>query len=294
MSDIKVKENPEITAEKPILTFENVSKIFFKNTPKEFTAIKDVNFQVDDIEHEGEFIALLGPSGCGKSTVMNIIAGLSPHFPPTSGKALLRGEPITGPGKDRGMIFQKYSSFPHLTVLQNIMFGIELMSEADKKELLNAEPDKDIITNYAMDWVKKVKLEGNEYKYPNQLSGGMQQRVAIARTLALKPRIILMDEPFSALDEPTRLSMQDLLHNLWLETQSTVFMISHSISEAVFLADRIWMFTPSPGTIAFEISDLPRATDNALFEQEKPDFKENVMVITEHFQKIAENRESFS
>jgi len=291
VSDIKIDKKPLIKSEKPIISFKNVTKTFFPDTPKAFTAIKDINFEVEDLEDKGEFIALIGPSGCGKSTVINIISGLSPHFPPTEGKVLLRGEPITGPGKDRGMIFQKYSSFPHMTVLQNISYGIEIMSEDDKKELLGDSVTKDAIRDYAMEWIEKVKLTGNEYKYPNQLSGGMQQRVAIARTLALRPRIILLDEPFSALDEPTRLSMQDLLRNLWLETKSTVFMISHSISEAVYLADRIWMFTPSPGTIVTEISDLPAATDEALKEQEKADFKENVMLITEVFQKIAENRE---
>ena len=291
MSGIKIEKNPSIKTSKPIVSFRNVSKVFFQGTPKEFTAIENVNFEVEDIENEGEFIALIGPSGCGKSTVLNIIAGLFPHFPPTTGKALLRGEPIVGPGKDRGMIFQKYSSFPHMTVLQNIAYGVEIMSEDDKKELLDGDISTSAIKDYAMEWIDKVKLSGNEYKYPNQLSGGMQQRVAIARTLALEPRIILLDEPFSALDEPTRLSMQDLLKNLWKETRSTVFMISHSISEAVYLADRVWMFTPSPGTIAVEISDLPKCEDLALIEQEKPDFKENVMIITETFQQIAEKRE---
>lgn len=291
MSNIKINKNPSIKTSKPIVSFEDVSKIFFPGTPKQFKAIENINFEVEDLEDEGEFIAIIGPSGCGKSTVLNIIAGLFPHFPPTTGKALLRGLPITGPGKDRGMIFQKYSSFPHMTVIQNIAYGIEIMHEDERRELLGGDTSKTAIKDYAMDWIDKVKLSGNEYKYPNQLSGGMQQRVAIARTLALEPRIILLDEPFSALDEPTRFSMQDLLKNLWEETKSTVFMISHSISEAVYLADRIWMFTPSPGRIAVEISDLPKCKDNALSEQEKPDFKENVMLITETFQQIAEKRE---
>lgn len=292
---IKVTENLEVASGETIVSFSGVSKTFYKGTPKEFTAIKDVNFAVEDRPNKGEFIALLGPSGCGKSTVINIIAGLAPHFPQTTGKVLLHGEPITGPGRDRGMIFQKYSSFPHLNVLQNVSFGIDLLSEEDKGRLIGvSRPSKKDVFDYTMEWIKAVKLEGHEYKFPHQLSGGMQQRAAIARTLALKPRIILMDEPFSALDEPTRLSMHDLLLDLWRKTCSTVFLVSHSISEAVFLADRIWMFTPSPGTIALEVSDLPEMEGDALYEQEKSSFKENVMIITEAFQKTIKVREPFS
>ncbi len=140
-----------------------------------------------------------------------------------------------------------------------------------------------------MKWLRRVRLEGSEYKYPHQLSGGMQQRVAIARTLALKPRIILMDEPFSALDEPTRLLMQNLILELWREVEATVFIISHSIAEAVYLGDRIWVFSKSPGTIAMEISGIPKFVGNALEEQEKPEFKENVKIVTEAFQQICES-----
>ncbi|MDQ7825637.1 MAG: ABC transporter ATP-binding protein [Candidatus Eremiobacteraeota bacterium] len=291
MSTLQITENPVIakTTDIPaVVTFRNVSKTFFKGTPREFTAIENVNFEVDDIPGKGEFIALIGPSGCGKSTVLNIIAGLGPHFPPTTGEAYVRNSPIMGPGKDRGMIFQKYSSFPQRTVLSNVTFGIELMSREDQKELIGAEPTRQNMEEYAMRWIHRVRLDGNEQKFPHQLSGGMQQRVAIARTLALKPRIILMDEPFSALDEPTRLVMQDLILELWREVEATVFIISHSIAEAVYLGDRIWIFTNSPGTIAMEIRNLPQMQAGALMEQEKAEFKENVMIVTEAFQKFNE------
>lgn len=293
-----IQDNPSIhdkTGNVPIVKFEGVSKTFYKGTKKEFTAIKDVSFEVEDREDKGQFIALLGPSGCGKSTVINIIAGLTPHFPHTTGKVLLHGKPLEGPGRDRGMIFQKYSSFPHLNVLQNVAFGVMLMSQNDRDALLEKKnASYDDVAEYAMEWIDAVKLKGNEYKFPHELSGGMQQRAAIARTLSMKPRIILMDEPFSALDEPTRLSMQDLTLNLWRKTKSTVFLVTHSISEAVFLADRIWMFSPSPGTIKLEVADLPEMEGDALLEQEKSVFKENVLMITEAFQKITKVREPFS
>lgn len=275
----------------PIISFRNVGKIFNEGTIREAEAVHHINFTVEDTPGKGEFIALIGPSGCGKSTVMNMIAGLSPHFPPTSGEVLLHGKPVAGPGRDRGMIFQRYSSFPNRTVLGNVTFGLETMGRITRNAFLGCEATADDIRDYAMQWIRKVNLTGSEYKYPHQLSGGMQQRVAIARTLALKPEIILMDEPFSALDEPTRLAMQDLILEIWRETSATVFIISHSITEAVFLGDRLWLFTPSPGTIAMEIRDLPKNAGSALEEQEKPQFKENVMIVTEAFQKIMARKE---
>lgn len=292
MAELQVRSKPEIkkSTDKPaVVKFTNVSKIFYPGTRREFTAIQDINFEVDDIPGVGEFIAIIGPSGCGKSTMLNIIAGLGPHFPPTSGEVLVRDRPVTGPGKDRGMIFQKYSSFPNRDVLHNVTFGIEIMSEQERREHLGVEPTRENIDEYAMQWIRRVKLDGSEYKYPHQLSGGMQQRVAIARTLALKPGIILMDEPFSALDEPTRLLMQDLILTLWREIEATVFIISHSIAEAVYLGDRIWVFSKAPGTIGVEIRGIPKFTGNALEEQEKPEFKENVKIVTEAFQQICES-----
>ena len=160
-----------------------------------FTALHDLSFAVEDEPDAGEFVAIIGPSGCGKSTMLNLIAGFQE---PTSGDVLAGGVRVAGPGRDRGMIFQQYSSFPNLTVLGNVMFGLNI----NGGELNLSRGDR---ADRAMDLIRQVGLEGHERKYPHQLSGGQQQRVAIARTLALEPPILLMDEPFSALDEPTRL-----------------------------------------------------------------------------------------
>jgi NitT/TauT family transport system ATP-binding protein len=210
-----------------------------------------------------------------------MIAGFSTHIPPTTGEVLVRGEPVSGPGRDRGMIFQKYSSFPHRTVLRNVTFGLEM----HRRELGLSGSEMD---DMAAEWIRKVGLNGHEHKYPSQLSGGMQQRVAIARTLILKPSIILMDEPFSALDEPTRLGMQRLIVDLWHDIHATVFLITHSISEAVYLGDRVWIFTKSPGTIAVEIKDLipPSAGVDPLHMQESPGFKAALNAVSEEFSKV--------
>jgi ABC-type nitrate/sulfonate/bicarbonate transport system ATPase subunit len=186
----------------------------------------------------------LGPSGCGKSTILNIVAGL---LKPSAGQALLRGKPIAGPGPDRGMVFQSYSSYPWLTVLENVAFGLKLRDVA-KEEREQA----------ARGWIKKVGLAGSERKFPGQLSGGMRQRVAIARTLAVKPQIILMDEPFGALDVQTRLGMQNLINELWEEIEGTILFVTHDIAEAVYLADKIHILSSGPGTLVDEIEiDLP-------------------------------------
>src|SRR5712692_621771 len=184
----------------PVVEFRSVTKTFNSGTVRAYTALKDVSFAIEDLPHYGEFVAILGPSGCGKSTLLNLIAGFPEVYPPTSGEVLVHGKKVSGPGRDRGMIFQRYSSFPHKTVLENVRFGLELnMHEPDLKPAERVE--------LAHEWIGKVGLAEHAAKYPHQLSGGQQQRVAIARTLVLKPRIILMDEPFSALDEPTRLEM---------------------------------------------------------------------------------------
>ena len=227
-----------------VLELKGVSKTFVNPDGKAFQAIRDVDLVVRDLPGSGEFRVFLGPSGCGKSTILNIVAGL---LQPTAGEALLRGRPITGPGPDRGMVFQSYSSYPWLTVLENVAFGLRL------RGVPKAEREK-----VARTWVKKVGLEGAEKKYPGQLSGGMRQRVAIARTLAVKPQIILMDEPFGALDVQTRLGMQNLINELWEEIEGTILFVTHDIAEAVYLADKIHILSAAPGTIVHEIEvDLP-------------------------------------
>jgi len=265
----------------PVIEFRNVTKTFNAGTPGQFTALKDVSFRVDDIPDYGEFIAIVGPSGCGKSTILNLIHGFSDVYPPTSGEVLVRGRKVEGPGRDRGMIFQRYSSFPHLTVLENVTFGLEL--NQDELKLARGEREA-----HAREWIRKVGLGGHERKYPHQLSGGQQQRVAIARSLVLKPHIILMDEPFSALDEPTRLDMQKLIMDLWHEVESTVMIVSHSIAEAVYLGDRVWIMAAGPGRIAREFTDvIPKTRDaDPLQVQETPAFKAAVAEVGEAFRKV--------
>ncbi len=270
----------------PIVSFKNVTKIFNKGTENEFVAIENVSFEIEDLPDVGEFIALVGPSGCGKSTVLNLIQAFQEVGPPTHGEILVRNKPVKGPGRDRGMIFQKYSSFPHLTVLDNVKFGLEL----NREEL--GFSDK-TMNHLAMEMIKKVGLNGHEDKYPYQLSGGQQQRVAIARTLVLKPRIIFMDEPFSALDEPTRIEMQQLITDLWHEVEATVFIITHSLAEALYLSDRIFMFTPSPGRLNKQIFIPPEAIGkipghSPLEVQESQPFKAALKEITDEFIKIGD------
>ncbi|MCW8138535.1 MAG: ABC transporter ATP-binding protein [Planctomycetota bacterium] len=229
-----------------VVEFKGVGKTFVSADGKTHEAIRDVNFRVDDLPDKGEFVVLLGPSGCGKSTVFNLIAGLEPVHPATTGEVLVFDEPVRGPGPDRGMVFQAYSSFPCYTVLENVAFGLKLQGVPKEER-----------EERAMRWIKRVRLDGSERKYPHQLSGGMRQRVALARTLALHPRIILMDEPFGALDRVVRWEMQDLLVELWHEVHATVFLITHDIAEAVFLGDRIYIFSDGPGTIVEEIPVPP-------------------------------------
>ena len=227
-----------------VLELRRVTRNFVNPDGQEFCAIKDVNLEIADLPGRGEFRVFLGPSGCGKSTILNVVAGL---LKPTSGQALLHGKPITGPGPDRGMVFQSYSSYPWLTVLDNVAFGLKLRGQPRKER-----------EQVARTWIKKVGLEGTERKYPGQLSGGMRQRVAIARTLAVKPQIILMDEPFGALDVQIRLGMQNLINELWEEIEGTILFVTHDIAEAVYLADKIHILSSGPGTIVDEVEiDLP-------------------------------------
>ena len=207
-------------------------------------ALRDVNLEVQDAfsadgKDMGEFRVLLGPSGCGKSTILRLIAGLD--FP-DRGQILVDGEPVTGPGKDRGMVFQKYTSFPWLTVAENIAYGMKLhrAKPADVRATVSH-------------LVEAVGLAGFEKSYPDRLSGGMQQRVAIARTLAVRPEVILMDEPFGALDAQTRSDMQHLLLQTWEETACTILFVTHDVEEAVYLADRIFILSSRPGTIAEDV-----------------------------------------
>jgi NitT/TauT family transport system ATP-binding protein len=239
---------PQEVARPAVVSFKNVTKTYNAGTPAAFTAIRDVSFVVEDLPDKGEFVAILGPSGCGKSTILRLIAGLEPQHPATSGEVLVLGGPVRGPGADRGMVFQDYTSFDHRTVLENVTFGLECQGVPRKQRF-----------ELGRQWIEKMGLDvaKDENKFPHELSGGMRQRVAIARTLILRPRIILMDEPFGALDPNTRCNMQDLLVKLWKEVQATVFFITHSIEEAVFLGDRVYLMSNSPGTILEELKIEP-------------------------------------
>ena len=223
----------------------------FRGVTKQFgsvTTLRDVTFAVPDLPGKGEFIAMLGPSGCGKSTVLRLIAGLRPHHPATEGTVLVADKPVEQPGSDRGMVFQDYTSFDNRTVEDNVAFGLECRGVPAAERRARAR-----------EWIAKVGLDvaRDAQKFPNELSGGMRQRVAIARTLILSPRIILMDEPFGALDPTTRLHMQELIVELWREAEATVFFVTHSIEEAVYLGDRVYIFSSAPGTIIREMTIPP-------------------------------------
>ncbi len=263
----------DLSGPAPIVEFRNVTVRF-----GHFTAVLELHFAVEDAPNRGEFISIIGPSGCGKSTVLNLIAGF---LEPAEGEVLVHGQRVSGPGRDRGMIFQQYSSFPHLTVLQNILFGLEI----NKREMGMGPAAR---LERAQHLIKEVGLTGHETKYPHQLSGGQQQRVAIARTLAMEPRILLMDEPFSALDEPTRLEMQELLIDLWYRIHPTILCVTHSVTEAVYLGERVWIFTRAPGQIAYDIRDgiPPSLGVPPLAAQEKPEFKRAVSAVTEAFRRV--------
>ncbi len=227
------------------ISLHNVSRSFVSASGETVQAVHDINFDVEDLYSDdgkdiGEFRVLLGPSGCGKSTILRMIAGLER---PDTGEVLVNGKAVTGPGCDRGMVFQKYTSFPWLTVQQNVGYGLKVNGVPPAER----EP---VVAKLIQD----VGLAGFEKAYPDTLSGGMQQRVAIARTLALRPQVILMDEPFGALDAQTRGDMQELLLRIWGETASTVLFVTHDVDEAIYLADRIYVLCARPGTI---IEDVP-------------------------------------
>lgn len=223
--------------------------------------LKNVSVQV----HRREFLTVIGPSGCGKSTLARILAGLETI---TSGTARVDGKEIAGPGEDRGMVFQKYTLFPWLTVKQNVMFGLSA------KGYGHAQAQGE-----ASEWVEMIGLGKFADHYPHQLSGGMQQRVAIARSLATRPKVLLMDEPFGALDAQTRLRMQQHLIEIWRNIDVTVVFITHDLDEAIYLADRILVLKPNPGEVQAVI-DVPLArprTQEQLQSEAFRDLKEELV-----------------
>ena len=223
------------------LSIRGVSRIFTSHKGQQTTALTPIDFEV----RENDFVTILGPSGCGKSTLLRIVAGLD-H--PTAGTVLLDGQKVEGPGADRGMVFQSYTLFPWLTIEQNIRFGLRErgMPEAQQKERADY-------------FIAKVGLRGFEHHFPKQLSGGMQQRTAIARALANDPKIFLLDEPFGALDNQTRVLMQELLLGIWEAQRKTVLFVTHDIDEAIFMGSRTVVMSARPGRIK---CDLPVPIDH--------------------------------
>ncbi|MDJ0595162.1 MAG: ABC transporter ATP-binding protein [Pleurocapsa sp. MO_226.B13] len=223
------------------LSLDSITKRFGK-----LEVIKDVTLEVD----EREFLVILGPSGCGKSTLLRVIAGLEE---PTSGSARLEGNKIVGPGAERGMVFQKYTSFPWLTVRENVEFGLKVRNipDRDRRQTVNI-------------MLERVGLKEFQDAYPSTLSGGMQQRLALARTLAVNPRVLLLDEPFGALDAQTRSEMQLLLLDIWERDRPTTIFVTHDIEEAIFLGQRLILSTPRPFRIEYERQipfDYPRSLE---------------------------------
>ena len=233
-----VRKRLEDIKKRPILLEVDSLKKKFQDREGEIVALGNISFSV----HQREFICVIGPSGCGKSTLIRMIAGLEKQ---TSGSILLDSKPIDSPSSDRGMVFQNYTLFPWLTIKKNIMFGL-IMSKTDRQEA----------NTKAMDWLELVGLSEFSDLYPHQLSGGMKQRVAIARALATQPRILLMDEPFGALDAQTRAQMQSYLLQIWESIDITIIFITHDLEEAIYLADRIFVLGSSSNQLQ-EIVEIP-------------------------------------
>ena len=222
-----------------MLTVENLNKKYVSQGSVT-SALVDINLRIE----EGEFVCLLGPSGCGKSTLLKIIAGL---IPATSGRITINGKPVSGPGPERAVVFQDYALFPWMTVRDNVEFGLEArrLPAAERREMSSR-------------LLKVVGLSDFAERFPHQLSGGMKQRVSIARALAVDPSLLLMDEPFGALDAQTRHLLQDELLRIWREYRKTVVFVTHSIEEAIYLSDRIVVMTARPGRVK-QIVVVPEA-----------------------------------
>ncbi|MDJ1159083.1 ABC transporter ATP-binding protein [Chelatococcus sp. SYSU_G07232] len=247
----------------PKLLVENVSRVFPSvHGGHPIRALEPTSLAVGG----NDFITILGPSGCGKSTLLRIVAGLDR---PSAGRVLLDGREVRGPGPDRGMVFQSYTLFPWLTVAQNIEFGLKEkgMGEAERRAIVSA-------------YIDKVGLRGFENHWPKQLSGGMQQRTAIARALANDPEILLLDEPFGALDNQTRSLMQELLLGIWEREQKTVLFVTHDIEEAIFLASRVVVMSARPGRVKADIRvNLPHPRHYTV--KTSPEFSELKARLTE-------------
>ncbi|ALG75402.1 sulfonate ABC transporter ATP-binding protein [Azospirillum thiophilum] len=249
------------------IRIRGVEKTFAVGTQK-IVALQDIDLDI----RKGEFVCLLGPSGCGKSTLLNAVAGFQP---PTKGTVAVDGRTITEPGPDRGMVFQEYALFPWMTVAQNVAFGLEIKGMS-----------KPEIAGTVERLLEKLHLQDFRNRFPKDLSGGMRQRVAIARVLALDSPILLMDEPFGALDALTRRTLQDELLRIWEEVGKTILFVTHSIEESIYLADRIVVMTYRPGTVKRDVLvDMPRPRDGSApeFNRLKRELSQMVMEEQQRF-----------
>ncbi|HEY7065674.1 MAG TPA: ABC transporter ATP-binding protein [Chloroflexota bacterium] len=235
------------------LETRSLSKTFVKATGGQVEALRDISLQIQD----GEFASIVGASGCGKTTFLRILDGL---IDKSSGDIMLDGQQVTRPGPDRGFVFQSDSLFPWRTVIDNVLFGLEVQGKPKKPS-----------TERAMEFIKLVGLEGFEKHYPHELSGGMRQRANLARALTVNPELLLMDEPFAALDAQTREIMQQELLRIWRVNQKTVVFITHQIDEAIYLADRVFVFTVRPGRVKTVIP-IPFSRPRSLDIKRTPEF----------------------
>ncbi len=224
------------------LVIRGLSKTYFDPyAGAHVTAVRDVSLEVS----EGEFVSIVGPSGCGKTTLLNIIAGF---LPPSEGEILLDGRAVRGPGPDRGFVFQSFALFPWRTALENVTFGPKMRGVPREERL-----------KIGREYLALVGLAGAEGRYPTELSGGMQQRVGVARALANSPDLLLMDEPFASVDAQTRMTLQEMLTRIWQERRPTILFVTHDVEEAVFLANRVIVLSSGPGRVVGELSvQLPR------------------------------------
>jgi NitT/TauT family transport system ATP-binding protein len=236
---------------KALIEIKGIHKVYRDSSPP-VNALNDVDLRIE----ENEFVCVVGPSGCGKTTLLNIIAGLE-YF--DKGSVKMAGEDIVGPGPDRGVIFQQYALFPWMTVRRNIEYGMKFLRHENGAKYTRQEKEE-----LAKRYINMVNLEGFEDSYPKALSGGMKQRVAIARGYAVNPRVLLMDEPFGALDAQTRAQLQEELLLAWEKEQKTCFFITHDVDEAVLLATRVIILSARPGRIIDEVKiDLPYPRNQA-------------------------------
>lgn len=247
------------------LIVENLSKTYNRregwNTTRSLTVFENISIKIE----EGEFVSLIGTSGCGKSTLLNLAAGLDKG---NGGTILVDGVKVEGPGLDRGVVFQEFALFPWLTVLDNVAFGLQAkgVPKAERREK-------------AKEFVELVGLDGFENYHIHRLSGGMRQRVGLARALAIEPAVLLMDEPFGALDAQTRETMQDALNEIWERTRKTILFVTHDIREAVYLSDRVIVLSGRPATVSHEISvqlDRPRNRHDAKFQEYERQLEETI------------------